>query len=168
MGMATYGCSGQHECIPSCAGRVTCGCGDTPTLGHKSGATIQAWDTLLLHASHHHGQVQEWLHEVWQWHAPPPPKHRHLLVCTYHHRGCIRQLHALWQWLAPTLRPGMNACWCMLPTIMGEYRNGSARCGGDRHPPLSRHRCLLVHTSHHWGKSNNGSMWCGNDSYPSI
>jgi hypothetical protein len=57
-----------------------------------------------------------------------------LPVRASHRRGEFVNGTAVWRSLDP-LRPGADACWCVPPTVAGESRNGSVRCGSGRHPP---------------------------------
>ena len=47
-------------------------------------------------------------------------------VLASHHHGWV------WEWLRMAWRRPTHACWCTPPTVTGESKNGSARCGSDR------------------------------------
>jgi hypothetical protein len=53
-----------------------------------------------------------------------------------------------------------------LAAVMGEFGNGSARCGGVRHPLLLGVDACRCASPTIVGASGNGSAWCGGGQHP--
>jgi hypothetical protein len=83
-----------------------------------------------------------------------------LPVCASHRHGRVRK-RLCTVWWRPT-----HAGRCVPPSIMGESRNGSTRCGGGRQP----RDCLLVCASHCRGRVWNWlhTVWWRPASPPSV
>jgi hypothetical protein len=104
--------------------------------------TLSRCGYLPMRASHHCGRVLEWLHAVC------------VVVGT----------------LSTSLYRGMDTCRCAPPTVAGESKNGSARCGGGWHPHSSRHGRLSVPVSHHRGQVRERlhAVWRRSEPPPSV
>lgn len=60
---------------------------------------------------------------------------RRLPVHASYHRGGVQEwLRTMWWRPRNPLLPGVIACRCAPPTVVGESGNGSVRCGGGRQP----------------------------------
>jgi hypothetical protein len=68
---------------------------------------------------------------------PLPLRRGSLPVHASHRCGRLRAL---------SLRPSVDACRCAPPIVAGESTNGSAWCGGDRHPTFLQAR---MHAGEH-------------------